>query len=117
MFAALFAQWRYVLAGLLVAGLVIFGMKVDSWRNDAAKLRDAQVALRAAIQQQIEADAARATAEKKLADAHGKIETQIKEVVKRVKVVVHDRSDCDLPADAVRLINEARSTTKPEPPP
>jgi hypothetical protein len=113
MLAALLAQWRYGLYGLLVVALFAFGWQVNTWRNNSAKLADAQVALRAAIQQQIEADAARADAERRIALAQGKVVTQIKEIVKRVKIVVHDRPGCDLDNVAIKLLNDARSGVVP----
>jgi hypothetical protein len=113
MLAALLAQWRYGLYGLLVVALFAFGWQVNTWRNNSAKLADAQVALRAAIQQQIEADAARADAERRISLAQGKIVTQTKEIIRRVKVVVRDRTGCDLDGNAVRLLNDARSGVVP----
>ena len=109
MLTALLAQWRYAAYGLLVVAIFAFGWQVDTWRHNSLKLHDAQAALRAAIQNQIQADAARAAAETKLAQAKGKIVTQTKEIIRRVKVVVHDRPECDLSGDAIRVLNDARS--------
>jgi hypothetical protein len=109
MLTALLAQWRYAAYGLLVVAIFAFGWQVDTWRHNSLKLHDAQVALRVAIQRQVEADVARASAEARIATAQGKVVTQIKEIVKRVKIVVHDRPGCDLDNVAIKLLNDARS--------
>lgn len=115
MLTALLGQWRYAAYGLLVVAIFAFGWQVDTWRHNSQKLGDAQAALRAAIQNQIEADAARAAAEAKMALAQGKITVQTKEIIRRVRIVVHDRPGCDLDGSAIRLLNGARSGIVPPP--
>lgn len=113
MLSILTAQWKPILLGLATAALIILGMKVQGWREDSAKLVIVKAERDAAVKAQVDADIARGKAELALLTAKGIVQTQIKEVVKRVPIVVPDRAGCEFSADAVRLFNLARSGKLP----
>jgi len=107
----LLSQWRAALFGVVAIALVIFGFQVSHWRERAKAADIAEAALSKAIQAQVDADVARAKAEKALAEKKTLVDVQIKEVIRRVKFVVHDKPGCGFSPDAIRLLNDAKRGT------
>jgi hypothetical protein len=119
---AVFSQWRWGLAGLFVAGGLIFGWTVADWRAKAAQAADLKILLRNEMERRVAADAARLAADKaaiaaqtRLTEKEAEIGRRTKEVIKRIVVHVPDRRDCDLGEPAVGLLNRARAGLDPLP--
>jgi hypothetical protein len=103
------AQWRYALAGLLVAGAIILGWTVATWKIDAQKAQAYRDLYRAELARRVEAVAKLNAAQVRLRTRATQVVVQTKEIVRRVKVYIRDDRDCDLNADVVELLNNARA--------
>lgn len=102
-----------VLAGLLVAGLIIFGWWISDWRKGYLDSVAARAALRKELALGIKYQADLLAAEKKLAERKTKIEVRTQEVIKIVKVHAPKSRECDLNDRVVRLLNDARAGELP----
>ena len=97
---------RYGVAALGLIGLILVGMKIAQWRYDAAAgvMLRTQVAEERAGKMKAQSDA-RILAEE-LRATEAAIHERIKDIKR--KVVVNRSPDCAIPADTLRLLNDAR---------
>lgn len=126
---AVASQWRWAVAGLLVAAGIIFGWTVADWRAKALQAADLRVLLRNETERRVAADAARLTAQrlqkqadtlrlemqKRLTAAEARIHARTKAAIKQVYVHVPDNRDCDLGDEPVGMLNRARAGLDPVP--
>lgn len=105
----LLAQWRYALAGLLVAGAIMLGWTVATWKIDAQKAKAYRDLYHAELARRVDAMAKLNAAQVRLKTRTTQVVVQTKEIVRRVKVYIRDNRDCDLNADVVELLNNARA--------
>lgn len=108
MIAALLSQWRAAIYGLAAAGLIIAGWTANGWRTEAREARMLKSEAAAERAARRASDEARAIAEAQLLDMQESVQIEVREVVKRVPVVVNNSPDCALGLDALRLLNQAR---------
>ena len=113
--AALVANWRFALYGLLAAGLLIGGWTINGWRHDAGRLKDAQAALQteqkakmAAQRAAIKADEERVTMGMALSEAEAQLLTTSNQAKRIVRVHVTKDPRCDLEASVIRVLSAAR---------
>lgn len=126
---AVFSQWRWGLAGLLVAGGLILGWSANGWRLKAAQAADLKILLRNEMERRVAADAARLASERlqkqadkarlqvqeRLTAAEARINERTKAAIKKVYVHVPDNRDCDLGDEPVGVLNRARAGLDPVP--
>lgn len=108
-----FPLWVKVLFwGALVSGVALFGWKANGWRLEAVRAGqlDVQLAAERAAHQQSEAARIKLSAD--LATAEGEIHETVREVVRRVPVLVHDNRACDLGDETVTQLNHIRGYEK-----
>lgn len=108
MIAAILGNWKWGAAGLVVAAALIFAWQANEWKHRAAQAAVVERQLAAEIAARKRADEARTLAEAQLEQMVGETRVEIREIVKRVPVVVNNSRECDLGLDALRLLNEAR---------
>lgn len=105
---AILSQWRAGLYGLLAAGLLIAGWQANAWRTEAREADTLRKTIAATERARKAADEARALAEAQLMDMQESVRVEVREVIKRVPIVVNNSRECDLGLDALRLLNSAR---------
>ena len=110
---ALLANWRFGAYGLAVAGLLILGWTANGWRLKAQERDKLQAAYEAQIERTKVAEDARVRLSAQLSDMEGQTRLEIREIIKRVPVVVNNGPECALGVDAVRLLNRARGYDVP----
>lgn len=126
---AVASQWRWAVAGLLVAAGLILGWSANGWRLKAAQAADLRILLRNETERRVAADAARLTAQrlqkqadtlrlemqKRLTAAEARINARTRAAIKQVYVHVPDNRDCDLGDEPVGMLNRARAGLDPMP--
>lgn len=108
MLSAVLTYWKPVAYGLLTASLIIGVLTVMHWRQRAIDADVAEATVHKLIKDQIDADVARAKTEAEGKKTVEVIKWKTRDVIRRVKVVVHDNPGCDFTPDALRLLNDAK---------
>lgn len=108
MIAAILGNWKWGAAGLVFAAALIFAWQANEWKHRAAQAAVVERQLAAEIAARKRADEARTLAEAQLEQMVGETRVEIREIIKRVPVVVNNSRECDFGLDALRLLNEAR---------
>ena len=106
---AIWAQARYGLYGLIVAGLLIAGWQANQWRVDSSQLKAARAAIQAEQKARLEADAARVTMGMKLSEIEAELFTSSNKAKQIVRVYVTKDPRCDLEPSVVRVLRDARA--------
>lgn len=120
MIAALLGQWRWGLAGLIAVALLIAGWTVKAKfvrAAEADRLERLATEINAKLTAEREAhrksEDARVLLSAQIADFEEGTRIEVREIIKRVPVLVNNGADCALGPDVVRLLNRARGYGMP----
>ena len=110
---AIWAQARYGLYGLIVAGLLIAGWQANQWRIDSSQLKAAKAAIQAEQKARLDADNERVTMGMKLSELEAELLTSSNQAKQIVRVYVTKDPRCDLEPAIVRVLRDARAGRLP----
>lgn len=108
MIAFIANHWKLGLIAVAAIGLVLGGWKVNAWRARAIEADRLEVQLTAERKRTKKAEQDRILVSAQLAATEEETRIEVREVVKRVRVLVPDNRACDLDVDAVKALNKAR---------
>lgn len=101
---------------IFIISLILIGWKANGWRVEASEAKALRLELRNELQRRVSADADRLALQRKLSESQGRIEYVTKEVIKKVKVNVPVKSECDLNDNVVSVLRDARAGNMSQPP-
>lgn len=113
---AIWAQARYGLYGLIVAGLLIAGWQANQWRVDSSQLKAAKAAIQAEQKARLDADNERVTMGMKLSELEAELLTSSNQAKQIVRVYVSKDPRCDIEPSVVRVLRDARAGRMPSTP-
>jgi|694.fasta_scaffold58463_2 hypothetical protein len=101
---------RLTIAAITVIALIVSGVIVAGWRHEALGARRLKDKLAEELDARVKAQRHAAQLTRDLQNAEAKNSVRIKEVVRRV--VVNRSPDCAIGPDALRLLNDARASSR-----